>query len=209
LRYFGYIKYFSYLCAKKLNIEHRINKFGLTCTVGDRQFVRGHECVDLGLPSGTLWAKCNLGAEKETDFGNYYQFGQFEPYDKTVKNYTPRELDTVGCVWRNGWKTPTQEQFRELIEKTNNYYTEIDGVKGYIFINKNNKAKYVFFPAAGYCSNGSVYDGGSSGYYWSSSLDSSDVQLAYYLYFLNGYVNWQSYYNRCYGFSVRGVVGEN
>jgi uncharacterized protein (TIGR02145 family) len=191
----------------KLNIEQRINKFGLTCTVGDRQFVRGHECVDLGLPSGTLWAKCNLGAEKETDFGNYYQFGQFEPYDKTFKNYIPRELDTVSCVWRNGWKTPTKEQFRELIEETINYYTEINGVKGYIFINKDNKVKYVFFPAAGYCYYGSVSNVGSSGLYWSSSLYSSNVQYAYYLYFNSRHVYWQNYYYRCYGFAVRGVLG--
>jgi len=195
----------------KISIEQRIKRFGLTCTVGDRQFVRGHECVDLGLPSGTLWAKCNLGAEKETDFGNYYQFGQFEPYDKTFKNYTPRELDTVSCVWRNGWKTPTQEQFRELIEKTNNYYAEIDGIKGYIFINKNNNVKYVFFPAAGYCYNGSVFSVGIYGNYWSSSILSSNVQNAYYLDFGSSYVNWQyvdSRY-RYFGFAVRGVLGEN
>ena len=35
----------------------------------------GYEYVDLGLPSGLKWAKCNVGAEKETDYGYYFQWG--------------------------------------------------------------------------------------------------------------------------------------
>lgn len=34
------------------------------------------EAVDLGLPSGTLWAPCNIGAEKPEDFGNYFAWGE-------------------------------------------------------------------------------------------------------------------------------------
>lgn len=40
----------------------------------------GHDYVDLGLPSGTLWATCNLGAEKTTDFGKYYAWGETKAY---------------------------------------------------------------------------------------------------------------------------------
>ena len=36
----------------------------------------GHECVDLGLPSGTLWATCNVGATTPEDYGNYYAWGE-------------------------------------------------------------------------------------------------------------------------------------
>lgn len=39
----------------------------------------GHDCVDLGLPSGTLWATCNLGADKPEDVGNYYAWGETAP----------------------------------------------------------------------------------------------------------------------------------
>lgn len=39
------------------------------------------EYVDLGLPSGLKWAKCNVGAEKETDYGYYFQWGETEPHD--------------------------------------------------------------------------------------------------------------------------------
>ena len=38
-----------------------------------------YEYVDLGLPSGLKWAKCNVGAEKETDYGYYFQWGSTEP----------------------------------------------------------------------------------------------------------------------------------
>ena len=40
----------------------------------------GHEYVDLGLPSGTLWAKCNVGATTETDYGMYFQWGDTQGY---------------------------------------------------------------------------------------------------------------------------------
>lgn len=40
----------------------------------------GHEYVDLGLPSGTLWAKCNVGAEAETEYGLYFQWGDTQGY---------------------------------------------------------------------------------------------------------------------------------
>ena len=36
----------------------------------------GHEYVDLGLPSGTLWATCNLGASSPEDYGDYYAWGE-------------------------------------------------------------------------------------------------------------------------------------
>ena len=41
-----------------------------------------YKFVNLGLPSGTLWCTKNLGAETETDPGNYYQWGYTEPVDK-------------------------------------------------------------------------------------------------------------------------------
>ena len=40
----------------------------------------GFEYVDLGLPSGTKWATCNVGADKETDYGFYFAFGETKGY---------------------------------------------------------------------------------------------------------------------------------
>jgi len=39
-----------------------------------------YETVDLGLPSGTLWAKCNVGAKTETDYGLYFAWGETQGY---------------------------------------------------------------------------------------------------------------------------------
>lgn len=39
-----------------------------------------HEYVDLGLPSGTLWATMNVGASKPSDYGQYFQWGDTQGY---------------------------------------------------------------------------------------------------------------------------------
>ena len=50
--------------------------------------IDGHEYVDMGLPSGTLWATCNIGAESSTDFGDYFAWGETEPKEEyTDENY--------------------------------------------------------------------------------------------------------------------------
>ena len=41
----------------------------------------GYEYVDLGLPSGTLWAACNVGASKPSDDGQYFQWGDTQGLD--------------------------------------------------------------------------------------------------------------------------------
>ena len=44
------------------------------------QLANGHEYVDLGLPSGTMWATCNVGADKPEDSGLLFQFGRVDGY---------------------------------------------------------------------------------------------------------------------------------
>ena len=47
---------------------------------------RGFEYVDLGLPSGTMWATCNVGADKPEDEGLLFQFGCVDGYKYGDKN---------------------------------------------------------------------------------------------------------------------------
>ena len=61
----------------------------------------------------------------------------------------------------------------------------------------------IFFPASGYAGGTGVYDRGSSGYYWSSSLNASSPNYGLNLYFSSGYIYPQSRNNRFYGFCVR------
>ena len=133
------------------------------------------EYVDLGLPSGNLWATCNLGASAPEAFGDYYAWGEVEPKQvytnsnhKWYKEGAPSlgftkynnedgklsledEDDAVIQNLGNGWRTPTLADFREL---TNQKYTTIkkttlNGVAGYQITSKKNK-KSIFIPFAGF-----------------------------------------------------------
>ena len=133
------------------------------------------EYVDLGLPSGNLWAKCNLGASSPEAYGDYYAWGEVEPKQvytnsnhKWYKEGAPSlgftkynnedgklsledEDDAVIQKLGNGWRTPTLADFREL---TNQKYTTIEkttlnGVAGYKITSKKNK-KSIFIPFAGF-----------------------------------------------------------
>lgn len=55
-------------------------------TGGGNGTYNGHDYVDLGLPSGTLWATCNVGANSPEDYGNYYAWGETQP--KTTYNWS-------------------------------------------------------------------------------------------------------------------------
>lgn len=70
------------------------------------------EYVDLGLPSGLKWAKCNLGASKPSDYGDYYSWGETAPkadYDwptykwmqagKSNSNYITKYTVADGQTW--------------------------------------------------------------------------------------------------------------
>lgn len=46
----------------------------------------GHQYVDLGLPSGTLWATCNVGATTPEGYGDYFAWGETQP--KTTYNWS-------------------------------------------------------------------------------------------------------------------------
>ena len=187
------------------------------------------EYVDLALPSGTLWAKCNLGAEKETDFGLFYQWGDTEGYDgdaghgfnwndykyrtplsPTKYNKTDNKLvldnedDPVFVATKCEQKMPTKEQFQELITYTNHEWTIIDGVNGTKFINKNDNTKYIFIPAAGSCYDGIRVMICSLGCVWSASHGESGSYNAWYMYFNADNVSMNDC-SRCIGFTVRGV----
>ena len=200
-----------------------------------KQFVGGvYEYVDLGLPSGLKWAKCNIGAEKETDFGDYFMWGETTPdtnytwvnykygdgsnfskyntglngYGGTIDNKTTLDLedDAATQIMGDGWRMPTQDEYKELIDNTEyKWFDDFNssGVSGGKFTSKIN-GNSIFIPAAGTYDNGSVVDVGEEGSVWSSSLVTSNSSNALGLFFSSDYC-YMGGNLRCTGLTVRGV----
>lgn len=163
----------------------------------------GHEYVDLGLPSGALWAKMNVGANTDSEFGKYYQWGATEEYRNENQYYTgqtlTKERDIVSISMGGSWVTPSKEDFEELIANTNKSLQSTP--IGYImkFINKNDLTKYIFFPFAGFYSNGDNVMKGGGAYMWTN-----EKSVALDVYYNDITVN-SNFCKEC-GLSVRGVV---
>lgn len=47
----------------------------------------GYEWVDLGLPSGTKWATCNLGASSPEEYGQYFAWGETTGYTSLTRTF--------------------------------------------------------------------------------------------------------------------------
>lgn len=47
--------------------------------IEEKTIIDGHEYVDLGLPSGILWATCNIGASSPEEYGEYFAWGEIRP----------------------------------------------------------------------------------------------------------------------------------
>ncbi|MCQ2306662.1 MAG: TIR domain-containing protein [Bacteroidales bacterium] len=193
--------------------------------------VGGHEYVDLGLPSGTLWATCNVGANRPEDYGNYYAWGETNTKNNyiwstykwcrgskdsqtkyntqssfgTVDNRTVLEMsdDAAHVSWGAGWRMPTKEEWKELNDKCTRTWTTQGGKNGYRVTGPNGKS--IFLPAAGLRNVTSLNDAGSFGYYWSSSLDTGFPYCAYFQYLVSFFFYMSKEYIRCLGFTVRPV----
>ena len=83
---------------------------------GESNDLNGHEYVDLGLPSGTLWATCNLGADKPEDCGDYFAWGDTIPkamYDWKSYRYA-NYVD--GCYMLNKYCTDSYWGFNGFVD---------------------------------------------------------------------------------------------
>ena len=162
--------------------------------------VKDYAYVDLGLPSGTLWAKCNVGAETETGYGDFYQYGRgSDDYSVTSgqSEYSGTEIplaasaDTATQVWGGQWHMPTKAQFEELSANTTfTWETNFNGsgVNGGKFTAQN--GNYIFLPAAG--TSKSTAHKNAFGYYWSST-----------------FYGRESYYGVLYNYAYNFYFGQN
>lgn len=186
----------------------------------------GDAFVDLGLPSGRLWSKRNLGALSETDYGWYASWGNVEAhaegqgydFSEAVYNASPAasiaanlnlSQDVVHAYLGGAWRMPTSAEFAELFNSTyttNEWvtnYNNVSGLNGRKVTSKIN-GNSIFFPAAGRYNGTSLTYRGTLGYYWSASwVSEADARgLGFYA----AGVSPQDSGNRRYGFSLRGVM---
>ncbi len=194
--------------------------------------------IDLGLPSGTKWACCNVGANIPAECGKYFAWGETTPKTYctktnykwysggndhnitkycgnssfgTVDNRTELEPedDAAYVNWGPDWRIPSlAQQFYELKNNSIAKWTSVNGTGGFLF-KSNTNGKAVFLPAAGYPNNG-VQDVGSEGFYWTRRYD-YDVRpdLGYMFRIHSGGGLSGYYYDRYLGASVRPVyVGQ-
>ena len=175
--------------------------------------------VDLGLPSGLLWADKNIGAVSETDDGYYFQWGDTvghtssEGYNFSSSNYSAKGLnnisadlmlsqDAANAYLGGSCRMPTKTETQELYNNTRRSFESNNGVNGVRFTSKTN-GNSIFFPASGYYSDKSLDYSGSSGYCWSSSYW-SDVYAYYFKYSSSSEQSADALHRR-YGFTVRAV----
>lgn len=116
-----------------------------------------HEYVDLGLPSGTLWATSNVGAFQPWEVGDSFTWhgkdsNTDERYAITpsskLTNISGTEYDAARKLWGGDWRVPTVEEMTELINNTDFQWTEMNGVKGGQFTAHNGKS--IFIPCSSY-----------------------------------------------------------
>ena len=174
--------------------------------------------IDLGLPSGTKWTCCNVGATAPEGYGGYYAWGEtseksvynrdtYQYYNSNTGNLIDIGSDIAGTQydvahvsWGGSWRMPTIAQIMELLNNTTSTWTTVNGVYGRKFTGTDGAC--VFLPAAGYRWDENLIGAGSDGDYWSSSLCESNG--AYYLRFYSGYAGWY-YDGRYFGHTVRPV----
>ena len=138
--------------------------------------------IDLGLPSGTKWSCCNVGASKPENYGAYNSWGPA----------------------KGPAKLPSIYDFKELLSHCSFKFTNYNGVNGAMFTGPNGNR--VFFPATGYKLNNRYDSQGEYGNYWSDTLLSGDNYNAFNLSFDKDRVVYDDFTSRNYQLSMRLIV---
>ena len=192
-----------------------------------------HEYVYLGLPSGLLWATCNVGATTPEGYGNYFAWGETQPkdyydwsnyqycmggafmltkycdnashgYNGFTDNLTVLEASDDAAT--ANWGSGWRMPTNEEWQELCQYTTKIWTTQNGVngILFTATNGNSLFLPAAGCRSGSSLYTAGSRGRYWSSSLRAGDPNYAWHLHFSSDDCGMVNFYRRT-GCSVRPV----
>ena len=193
-----------------------------------------HDYVDLGLPSGTLWATCNIGATTPEEYGSYFAWAETDSKSNyswstykycagtndSMTKYCTAEYygtfdgldaledkdDAATAKWGSSWRMPSMEQFDELM---NSEYTTVkksfqNDTYGMLITSKLN-GNSIFLPAAGILMDTDLINDGSRAFYWSRDVARPSNFLARDFSFTTTSNTPNDTQNRCYGLSIRPV----
>ena len=136
---------------------------------GNEQCLNGSaahpHAIDLGLPSGTKWACCHVGASSPEQYGSVFK----------------QKADFHDSTGDASWKIPTLAQARELAVECRWTRTSLNGVKGWMGTGPNGNR--IFMPASGYAGYRASdrWDTGDCTYIWTSSRSGSEGTVLKFL----------------------------
>lgn len=161
---------------------------------------KDYQVVNLGLPSGNLWAVCNLGASSPEQTGGFYAWGETTPKNNfTWENYKwgqrleiskycydsdKGDVDSLSVLdisddaayatLGEGWQIPSAEDFNELLRSRNcdKKWCTLNGVGGFLFtsVKKGYEGNSLFIPLAGMKDYDKIRFKDQYGYYWCNEL---------------------------------------
>lgn len=180
--------------------------------------LRGHEWVDLGLPSGTRWATCNVGASKPEQSGGLYAWGE-----TSTKTFHGREnsktcgktmtdisgnatYDVATSKWGKGWRMPTKEEFEELLKYCNYDYVKRGNLYGHLFTHIKTK-RTIFLPSTGSKEESSKIEYPTvCGLYWTSTPLTNSYNTGAHQYHFGAALGEMGVGERASGYGVRPVT---
>lgn len=200
----------------------------------EKHVEKTYEHVDLGLPSGILWAKCNIGADTETDAGSYFQWGDTQGYtadqvgvdkifdwahykfgtqDNLTKYNSTDGLTTLQLAddaahanMGKDWRMPTEAEYQELIDKIKSeWVTDYNGTGVNGRLFTAENGNTLFLPAVGAASSNVVYGISLYGLYWSANCK-ENAGTNFGISKDTIYINNNP---RCSGYTIRGVKEAN
>ncbi len=179
--------------------------------------LNNHEWVDLGLPSGTRWATCNIDATSPSQPGRHYAWGEIATKGSYVaenSKYNKKDVDdfsgnkscdVAAAKWGSGWRMPTKAEFDELLHYCNWRYVQKDGRWGALISSTVND-KSIFLPATGYKDGTSTHEASGCGMYWTSTPLKNQYNSGAHEYHFGGGLGEMGVSERSYGYAVRAVV---
>lgn len=193
------------------------------------------EFVDLGLPSGLLWATTNVGAKHPEEYGFYFAWAETTPkseyswatykyangsetsltkycsssaYGNVDYKETLDEYDDAATVnWGKPWRAPTLHETQELYNYCTWTYSTKNGVSGYIVTGPNGNT--IFLPAGGVMQHNMTFFSGTDACVQSATTfnaSNGSPSSASVLYCEEGTPHYWYGWSRCWGYNVRPVT---